>query len=153
MPMNLINGRLIADKIKDAVAKEVFDLCANPANAKPCERRPSLAIILVGEQADSTLYVNLKQKIAGTVGIDTHLYKFAEAVTETEILDTINFLNTDETVDGILVQLPLPEHLDTDKIIKTINPDKDVDGFHPDNTKKLLTFNFQLSTFYPCHYP
>lgn len=144
--MNLINGRLIADKIKDTVAKEVFDLCANPASTKLCERRPSLAIILVGAQADSTLYVNLKQKIAGTVGIDTHLYKFEEAVTETEILDTINFLNTDDTVDGILIQLPLPENLDTDKIVSTISPGKDVDGFHPNNIEKLKTCNLNLET-------
>jgi len=135
--MNIINGKLLADKIKDTVAKEVFDLCANPASAKLCERRPSLAIILVGAQADSTLYVNLKQKIASTVGIDTHLYKFEEVVTETEILDTIKFLNTNDTVDGILIQLPLPEHLDTDKIISSISPDKDVDGFTTASLDKL----------------
>jgi methylenetetrahydrofolate dehydrogenase (NADP+)/methenyltetrahydrofolate cyclohydrolase len=135
--MNLINGRLLADKIKDAVAKEVFDLCANPANIKLCARRPSLAIILIGAQADSELYVNLKQKTAGTVGIDTHLYKFADTVTETEIIDTINFLNTDNTVDGILIQLPLPANFDTDKIISLINPSKDVDGFSAVSLSKL----------------
>jgi methylenetetrahydrofolate dehydrogenase (NADP+)/methenyltetrahydrofolate cyclohydrolase len=137
--MNLINGRLLADKIKDTVAKEVFDLCANPANKELLARRPSLALLLVGERPDSQLYVNLKDKAAKEVGIDTNLYKFDDGVAEAEILDTIKFLNADETIDGILIQLPLPEHLDTDKIIETINPEKDVDGFHPDNIKKLET--------------
>jgi len=137
--MNLINGKLLAEKIKDGIAKEVFNLCANPANSQLCERRPSLAIILVGAQADSELYVNLKQKTAGTVGIDTHLYKFTDTVAETEIIDTINFLNSDDMVDGILIQLPLPAHLDTDKIVATLSPDKDVDGFHPANIEKIKT--------------
>ena len=135
--MNLINGKLIADKIKDTVAKEVFDLCANPAKQELCARRPSLAIILVGSQADSELYVGLKQKIAGTLGIDTHLYRFSDIDQEQDLIDTINFLNNDNEVDGILIQLPLPQKFDTDKIVSLISPAKDVDGFTSDSLTKL----------------
>jgi len=135
--MNIINGRLIADKIKDQIAKEVFDLCANSTNPELNVRRPSLAILLIGNRPDCELYVSLKEKAAKGVGIDTSLYKFNETADEAQILETIKFLNTDETTDGILVQLPLPNHIDTDKIIETINPHKDVDGFHPANLEKI----------------
>jgi methylenetetrahydrofolate dehydrogenase (NADP+)/methenyltetrahydrofolate cyclohydrolase len=130
--MNLIDGRTLANRIKDDVAKEVFGLCIQ-ANT----RRPSLAIVLVGERPDSQLYVNLKDKAAKGVGIDTNLYKFDDSVAEAKILDTINFLNADDTVDGILVQLPLPENLDTDKIVNTIAANKDVDGFAAASVAKL----------------
>lgn len=100
--------------------------------------RPNLAIILIGERADSELYVSLKEREAKKVGIDTHLYRCAENISEKEVLEMINFLNNDETVDAILIQLPLPAHLDTDKIIGAIKKEKDVDGFHPDNLKILL---------------
>jgi methylenetetrahydrofolate dehydrogenase (NADP+)/methenyltetrahydrofolate cyclohydrolase len=143
--MNNINGKLLADKIKDAVAEEVFDLCANPASPELCHRRPGLAIIIVGSRPDSELYVSLKEKNAKTVGIDTSLYKFSENDSEAEILDAIKFLNTDDTIDGILVQLPLPDNFNTDKIIDSINPDKDVDGFHQENLKKLETSDVVVS--------
>ncbi len=130
--MNLINGRLLAEKIKDDIAKEVFASCV-----KADCRHPGLAIILVGARPDSTLYVDLKDKAAKSVGIDTNLYKFDETASERELLDTINFLNADDTIDGILVQLPLPENLDTDKIVNAIAPDKDVDGFAAASIAKL----------------
>jgi methylenetetrahydrofolate dehydrogenase (NADP+)/methenyltetrahydrofolate cyclohydrolase len=100
--------------------------------------RPNLAIILIGDRADSELYVSLKEKEAKKVGIDTHLYKCGENVLEKEVLAMINFLNNDETVDAILIQLPLPAHLDADKIIGSIKKEKDIDGFHSDNLKILL---------------
>ena len=145
--MNLINGRLLAEKIKDNIAEEIFDLCANPASPKLCSRRPGLAIIIVGSRPDSELYVSLKEKNAKTVGIDTSLYKFSENDSETEILDAINFLNTDETIDGILVQLPLPDNFNTDKIINSINPEKDIDGFHPENIKKLIDQKLEIGNW------
>jgi len=126
----IINGRDLAEKIKDEVVLKVEELCEA---SKFVYRRPSLAIILIGEREDSKIYVRLKEQEAKKVGIDTHLYKCAENVSETEILQTIEFLNKDEEVDAILVQLPLPAGFDTDKIIKAIDPTKDVDGFHPDN--------------------
>lgn len=126
----IINGRDLAEKIKDKIVLDVEALCQA---SKLVERRPSLAIILVGEREDSKIYVRLKEQEAKKVGIDTHTYKMEANVPEADILQTIEFLNKDEEVDAILVQLPLPDGFDTDKIIKAIDPVKDVDGFHPEN--------------------
>lgn len=126
----LIDGRKLAEQVKDRIAKEVFDII------KAGGERPSLAIILVGSRPDSKLYVALKEKEAKKLGIDTHLYELVETATEGEILETIKFLNSDEAVDSILVQLPLPEHINTDKVMAVLDPKKDADGFlvnHPDN--------------------
>ena len=124
--MKLINGQALAEKIKDEVARDVFNLDG---------AHPSLAIILAGDREDSKLYVSLKEQEAKKVGIDTHLYKVGALESEADLLELIKFLNNDETVDGILVQLPLPERFQTDKIIAAIDPLKDADGFqaaHPD---------------------
>jgi methylenetetrahydrofolate dehydrogenase (NADP+) / methenyltetrahydrofolate cyclohydrolase len=126
----IIDGKLLAEKIKDQVAKEIYEL-KGP--------RPNLAIILVGEREDSVLYVDLKEKEAKKVGIDTHIYRCPADISEQEIYATIDFLNKDETIDAILVQLPLPKGYDTDGIILAIDPKKDVDRFHPDNLEKLLS--------------
>lgn len=126
--MKIINGKEIAEKIKDNIVAEVLALK---------ERHPNLAIILVGEREDSQLYVKLKEQEAKKVGIDSHLYKCADNINEKEIIDMINFLNRDDSIDGILIQLPLPAGMNTDKIISTISPEKDVDGFHPENLKLL----------------
>lgn len=123
----LIDGKKIAEKIKDEITKEIFKL----------GQRPNLAIILLEGRSDSELYVSLKEREAKKVGIDTHLYKMSAEIDEQEILDVINFLNDDDTIDAILVQLPLPEKFDTDKIIKSIKAEKDVDGFHPENIENL----------------
>jgi methylenetetrahydrofolate dehydrogenase (NADP+)/methenyltetrahydrofolate cyclohydrolase len=97
-------------------------------------RKPiTLATILVGERYDSALYVRLKQQAAAEVGIRTKQIQLPEQVTESRLIATIEKLNQNGYVHGILLQLPLPEHLDTDKIIQLINPAKDVDGFHPEN--------------------
>jgi len=134
--MQIIDGRALAEKIKDGIVKDIA------GGKKGLEllncARPNLAIVLVGHNKDSELYVSLKEKEARKVGIDTHVYRLDENISEKEILDTIGFLNNDETIDAILVQLPLPESIDTDKIIAAIKPEKDVDGFHPENLKILL---------------
>jgi len=123
----LIDGKKIAEKIKDDITQEIFRI----------GKRPNLAIILLKGRSDSELYVNLKEKEAKKVGIDTHLYKMASETSEEELLETIKFLNEDKTIDGILIQLPLPKNINTDKIIKAVLPEKDVDGFHPENLAKL----------------
>lgn len=125
-----IDGKAIAERIKDGIAKEIFDF-KGP--------RPNLAIILVGERPDSQLYVALKEKEGKKVGVDTHTYRLPEEISEQELLDVIGFLNKDESIDGILVQLPLPEKLDTDKIIAAIDPLKDVDGFHPAHPDYIIS--------------
>ncbi|MDD4332640.1 MAG: bifunctional 5,10-methylenetetrahydrofolate dehydrogenase/5,10-methenyltetrahydrofolate cyclohydrolase [Patescibacteria group bacterium] len=128
--MQIIDGKKIAEKIKDQVTKKIFALK---------EARPNLAIILVGEREDSKLYVNMKEREAKKVGIDTHIYRCEADISEVEIIKTIEFLNNDNLIDAILVQLPLPSGFDTDKIIAKIDPKKDVDCFHPENVKILLS--------------
>jgi methylenetetrahydrofolate dehydrogenase (NADP+)/methenyltetrahydrofolate cyclohydrolase len=125
----IIDGNKIALEITQKIARDIFD------NA--LEKRPGLAIILAGNREDSTLYVNIKQTRAKEVGIDTHLYKIKDNEDTEDIIELIEHLNNDREIDGILVQLPLPPKYDTNKIITTINPNKDVDCFHPKNLQKL----------------
>ncbi len=128
--IKIIDGQAIAERVKDEVAHEIFE--SNGA-------RPNLAIVLVGEREDSRLYVSLKQKEAVKVGVDTHLYELEEKTSEEELLKVIDFLNKDESIDGILVQLPLPSHLNADKIIAAMYPNKDVDGFHPEHPDYIIS--------------
>ncbi|MCF7860480.1 bifunctional 5,10-methylenetetrahydrofolate dehydrogenase/5,10-methenyltetrahydrofolate cyclohydrolase [Patescibacteria group bacterium] len=128
--LKLIDGKAIANRIKDDIAQKIYNLQG---------QRPNLAIILVGERSDSQLYVSLKEAEAKKVGIDTHLYKLEAQVSSEEVLSVINFLNNDKTVDAILIQLPLPSHLPTDKIIEAISPAKDVDGFHPRHPDYIIS--------------
>lgn len=133
--MKIIDGRALAEKIKDNLVKEILELK---------DDRPNLAIVLIGEREDSRIYVSLKEKEAKKVGIDTHLYKCPASITTEEVISMIDYLNNDEMIDAILVQLPLPEGQDTDKIIAAINPEKDVDMFHPENFRILMnTCNHQ----------
>lgn len=131
----LIDGKKLAEKIKDKIVKEIFSFNKSIYTIA----RPNLAIILIGERPDSELYVSLKEREAKKVGIDTHLYRCAENISESEILEMIKCLNEDKNIDAILVQLPLPAGVDTDTIILALDPKKDVDGFQPDNLEKLLS--------------
>jgi methylenetetrahydrofolate dehydrogenase (NADP+) / methenyltetrahydrofolate cyclohydrolase len=131
----LIDGKKIADRIKDEIVAEILLINHNDLHAI---ERPHLAIVLAGERPDSSLYVSLKEREAKKVGIDTSLYRFPVGSTQAELEATINFLNADEKVDGILLQLPLPEGFNADKVVALIDPAKDVDRFHPENLKKLL---------------
>ncbi len=132
----IIDGQKLAKKIKDKIVKEILKLNDN----KPeCPNRPNLAIILVGDRTDSKLYVDLKEREAKKVGIDTHLYRLPAETPENDILEVIDCLNKDELIDAILVQLPLPKNFNTNKIIKAIDPKKDVDRFHPNNLKILMS--------------
>ncbi len=128
--MKLIDGKLLAEKIKDKIATEIIALG---------DRRPGLAIILIGERPDSTMYVGRKEKQALSVGIDTHVYRCDDDTSEEKLIEMIEFLNNDDTVDAILVQLPLPKGLDTDRVVNTIDPAKDVDGFTRINLEKLMS--------------
>lgn len=131
--MKIINGKKIAEKIKDDLALSVFESLKNKI------RHPGLAIILVGSRDDSKLYISLKEKAAKEVGVDTNLYLIDKDESEENIIKTIEFLNQDESVDGILVQLPLPANFNTDRIIRTINAEKDVDGFSSGDKKKFFS--------------
>lgn len=131
--MKIIDGKKIGEKIKTKIAKEVFSLI------QAGERRPSLAIILAGDRSDSSLYVSLKEKSAKEVGVDTSLYLIKEDDSEEDFIKTIEFLNIDDNIDGILIQLPLPKKFNTKKILKKINPIKDVDGFCVDKPQEILS--------------
>ena len=122
-----IDGKAIAETIKQGLKETIATL----------RTKPGLAIILVGDDKASHLYVKLKKKASEWCDISFHQYIFAHDSDEKEILDTILFLNNDPEIHGIIVQLPLPKNFHEDTIIKAIDPKKDVDGFHPDNTKKL----------------
>ncbi len=128
MSQQLINGRQLAEEIKDTITETIYQL-GGP--------RPNLAIILVGQRPDSQIYVRLKQEEAKKVGIDTHLYDCPENISQAELLETIQFLNNDPLIDGILLQLPLPQQLDTDILVNAIDPNKDVDGFTAENLGRL----------------
>ena len=129
----LLNGKLLADKLKEELKKEV------EGYIKKGLRKPSLAVILVGEDPASKIYVKKKKESCEYIGINSLSYHLPEETEESQLLKLIDKLNKREDVDGILVQLPLPKHIDTRKVINSIEPSKDVDGFHPVNVGKLAT--------------
>jgi methylenetetrahydrofolate dehydrogenase (NADP+)/methenyltetrahydrofolate cyclohydrolase len=130
--MILIDGNKIAKEVKQEIAIETQSLVLKNG------RKPHLAAILVGHDGGSESYVNFKMKDCLEVGFDSSLIRFEDDVNETELLKAIEKLNNDKNVDGFIVQLPLPKHIDEQKIIEAISPDKDVDGFHPINVGKML---------------
>lgn len=127
MTAQLINGKQTAADIEEKLKQTIADFPS----------APQLAIILVGNDEPSLIYVRNKQKAAAKIGLLSQLYHLDENISETELLKIIQQLNEDNTVNGIIVQLPLPKHLNTNRIINTISPLKDVDGFHPYNTGLL----------------
>ncbi len=129
----LLNGKLLADKLKEELKKEI------EGYIKKGLRKPSLAVILVGEDPASKIYVRKKKESCEYIGINSLSYHLPEDTREGQLLKLIDELNNRKDVDGILVQLPLPKHIDTRKIISSIDPSKDVDGFHPVNVGKLAT--------------
>lgn len=129
--VKIIDGKLTAQAIKEEIKKEVAGMIDNDIAA------PHLAAILVGDDPASQTYVASKEKAAQLVGITSSVYKFESDITENEILQTIDYLNNDPEIDGFIVQLPLPDHIDVDKVLNSINPSKDVDGFHPVNVGRM----------------
>lgn len=127
----IISGTQLAKEIKENVKKEVVEA------AQKYGRVPHLVVILVGEDPASQSYVKGKGKDAEEVGFKSTTIRKPETISEEELLDIIRVLNNDDSVDGILVQLPLPKHIDEDKVIETIDKSKDVDGFHPANVAAL----------------
>jgi methylenetetrahydrofolate dehydrogenase (NADP+)/methenyltetrahydrofolate cyclohydrolase len=129
--MILIDGKKIAAELREELRVEVLELKAK------YNKIPGLTVILIGDMAPSQIYVRNKEKSANEVGLKSEVIKYPEAVEEKTILDKIEELNKDDAVSGILVQLPLPKHIDKQKVIETICPSKDVDGFHPMNVGNL----------------
>ena len=129
--MILIDGKKIAAELREELRQEVVELKAKH------NKIPGLTVILIGDMAPSQIYVRMKEKAANEVGLKSEVIRYPEAVEEKTVLDKIEELNKDESISGILVQLPLPKHIDKQKVIETILPGKDVDGFHPMNVGNL----------------
>ncbi len=136
----VIDGKAIAAKIRGELTATVADLKAKGII-------PGLAVVLVGEDPASKVYVSMKEKACSDVGIFSDEYKLTAETSETDLLALIAKLNTDPKINGILVQLPLPKHINTEKVLEAISPDKDVDGFHPYNVGRLMVGK---PTFQPC---
>jgi methylenetetrahydrofolate dehydrogenase (NADP+)/methenyltetrahydrofolate cyclohydrolase len=129
--MILIDGKKIAAELREELRQEVVELKAK------YNKIPGLTVILIGDMAPSQIYVRMKEKAANEVGLKSEVIRYPEAVEQKKVLDKIEELNKDESISGILVQLPLPKHIDKKKVIETILPGKDVDGFHPMNVGNL----------------
>jgi len=129
--MILINGNETAAQIRKEIQAEVAGFIDNKDIA------PHLAAILVGDDPASETYVSHKEKDCKSVGITSSVYRLSSNATEKDLLDTVDFINSDKDIHGLIVQLPLPEHIDVDRVIGHINPAKDVDGFHPLNVGKM----------------
>jgi methylenetetrahydrofolate dehydrogenase (NADP+)/methenyltetrahydrofolate cyclohydrolase len=138
--MKILDGKLISNQIKDELTQKVAQIKADG------KRPPHLAAVLVGNDGASLTYVGSKVRSCEKIGFDSTLIRLEETISEEELLDQIDKLNNDETLDGFIVQLPLPKHIDEEKILLAIDPDKDVDGFHPTNFGKLA---LEMETFIP----
>ncbi|MDA9289469.1 bifunctional methylenetetrahydrofolate dehydrogenase/methenyltetrahydrofolate cyclohydrolase FolD [Polaribacter sp.] len=136
--MTLLDGKKTAVDIKEEIALEVRSLKDNG------KKTPHLAAIIVGNNGASITYVNAKVKACERVGFESTLIRLTEEATEEELLNEIAILNIDKDIDGFIVQLPLPKHIDEQKILMAVDPNKDVDGFHPTNVGKMA---LNLPTF------
>lgn len=136
--MELIDGKKISDEIKDEIAQSVSERIKNGL------KKPHLAAVIVGNDGASKTYVAGKVKACERVGFDSTLIELDETISEAELLDTVHKLNNDSSIDGFIVQSPLPNHIDEQKITLAIAPEKDVDGFHPESLGKMM---LNLPTF------
>lgn len=130
--MELIDGKKIAEQIRTEIALEVRKLIDKEMKV------PHLAAVLVGEDPASQIYVANKEKACKEVGFMSSIYRYPSTIKEKELLDVVEFLNKDNEIDGFIVQLPLPNHIDPNKVIRAIKPEKDVDGFHPVNIGNMV---------------
>ncbi|RLA68230.1 MAG: bifunctional methylenetetrahydrofolate dehydrogenase/methenyltetrahydrofolate cyclohydrolase FolD [Epsilonproteobacteria bacterium] len=139
--MQLIDGKTLATKIQSSIAQEVEQL------KQVKNIVPGLAVILIGDDTASHAYVKMKAKACEQVGFYSITHHMPDTISQEEIIATIKMMNENPRIDGILVQLPLPKHVDTDKILEVIEPQKDVDGFHAYNVGRLVT---NLESFVAC---
>jgi len=139
--MQILDGKALAKKIEDNVIKEVTKL------KEEADVTPGLAVILVGQDPASAAYVSMKKKACDRMGFYSVSHEMPEDISQEAIENTIMMMNKNSNIDGILVQLPLPAHIDTTKILELVDPAKDVDGFHPYNVGRLVT---NLDGFVPC---
>ena len=138
--MQLLDGKKTSEDIKNEIAAEVKKMVANG------HKVPHLAAVIVGSNGASLTYVGSKVRSCQQIGFESTLVALPETISETELLEKIKELNEDDNLDGFIVQLPLPKHIDEHKILMAIDPDKDVDGFHPANFGKMA---LEMETFLP----
>ncbi|WP_435137597.1 bifunctional 5,10-methylenetetrahydrofolate dehydrogenase/5,10-methenyltetrahydrofolate cyclohydrolase [Formosa sp. A9] len=138
--MTILDGKKVSNDIKDEITEQVKKMKAKG------EKVPHLAAILVGNDGASLTYVGSKVKACERVGFESTLVKMSNTTSEVELLDKIHELNEDPNIDGFIVQLPLPEQINEQKVLLAVNPDKDVDGFHPANFGKMA---LDMTTFIP----
>ncbi|MGH8413524.1 MAG: bifunctional methylenetetrahydrofolate dehydrogenase/methenyltetrahydrofolate cyclohydrolase FolD, partial [Gammaproteobacteria bacterium] len=131
MPAQIIDGKALASEIRDSIQRRVASRIANKL------RVPGLAVVLVGTDPASEIYVRNKRQACKAVGFISRAFDLPSNTSEAALLKLIDELNTDPVIDGILVQLPLPSHINTETVIERVRPDKDVDGFHPYNVGRL----------------
>ena len=136
----IIDGKKISSDIKNELKARVENITAKGI-------KPKLALLLVGEDAASQMYVRSKERYCNDIGIESVVLRMPNTTTEEEVLDIIDKWNNDKTVNGILVQLPLPKHINESKVLLSISPSKDVDGFHPENVGRLVA---GLPSYVPC---
>lgn len=137
----LIDGKATSIVVREEIKKEVKEF------TEKYNKTPGLAVVIVGENPASQVYVRNKHKACGEVGMYSEVHELPEKTSQEELLCLIDKLNNDDKINGILVQLPLPGHLDEEKVLLRINPKKDVDAFHPANVGKIMIGNF---SFLPC---
>ncbi|MFR8403403.1 MAG: bifunctional methylenetetrahydrofolate dehydrogenase/methenyltetrahydrofolate cyclohydrolase FolD [Monoglobus pectinilyticus] len=140
MMAKILSGKIVSARVKDELKKEVEELSQRG-------KQTGLAVVLVGDDSASKVYVRNKEKACEEVGIYSEVHRLSANTSEEELLKLINELNENDKIDGILVQLPLPKHLDDRVIIDNIKPEKDVDAFHPSNVGKIMIGDYD---FLPC---
>lgn len=133
MAAKIIDGLVVAKELQQKIAAQVKERIASG------QRAPGLAVVIVGANPASKIYVGKKRKMCQELNMVSQDHNLPETVSEDELLKLIAILNHDQTIDGILIQLPLPKHIDSNRVLESIRPDKDVDGFHPYNVGKLST--------------
>ena len=143
MSAQIIDGNAVAAKLREEIAAEVAEMVAQGM------QKPGLAAVLVGENPASQVYVRMKRKACEELGLESYGYSVSKDATQEEVEKLVRELNADPKVNGILVQLPLPDHLDEEKVLNTISIEKDVDGFHPVNIGRLAQKGRE-SLFVPC---
>ena len=139
--MQIIDGKLLSNKIRKEVALDVSVL------KKEKNRVPGLAVLLVGDDPASHIYVKMKEKACEETGVYSIIHKMPQSIDEETVIKTIEMMNLNSNIDGILIQLPLPKHIDTTRILEAVDAKKDVDGFHPFNVGRLSA---GLDSFVPC---
>ena len=142
MSYQILDGKKVSQKVKDSLKEKVAQLKKEGVN-------PGLAVVIVGDDSASRVYVNNKKKACEYCGIYSEEYALPGETTQEELLELVEKLNNKSDIHGILVQLPLPKHIDEETVINAIRPEKDVDAFHPANVGKIMIGNFDFLPFPP----